>query len=354
MKRPLALALFALLPAPTIASHEQDSVIRGEDGQLFLRQEVVLNTDIASAWALWTTAEGARAWIAPVAEVDLRPGGSIRTHYDATAAIGDPGTIETMIVNFVPEKLLTLQADLAPVQADWLAEAIRAEAGNLYNVIEFEALGDNRTRIISWGIGYRDDPEWQTMIDFFTRANRWTFGELQKAVDATDDPQVVIPTAATTETDLLAPLRFLSGKCWRGTFGDGPAYDVMCAENMPGGHLRTRHLVRGVDTDYRGETIYHFDGESGQITYTYFASSGGVTRARAILEADGSLRFPEARYLYPDGTFHVVRGRTLQLEDGTFRTESAMMRDGQWEEQPTLDMTPIACADWAAVVAGCD
>lgn len=128
----------------------------------------------------------------------------------------------------------------------------------------------------------------------------------------------------------------------------------MCAENMPGGHLRTRHLVRGVDTDYRGETIYHFNGEKQAIAYTYYASSGGVTEGMTELQADGSLLFPDARYLYPDGTFHVVRGRTLQLEDGTFRTESAMLREDGWEEQPILDMTPIDCADWAAVEAGCD
>lgn len=154
--------------------------------------------------------------------------------------------------------------------------------------------------------------------------------------------------------DRLAPLRFLSGKCWRGTFGDGPAYDVMCAETMPGGHLRTRHVVRGVDTDYRGETLYHFDGRAQAIRFAYYASSGGVTEGETELLPDGSLRFIEARYQYPDGRYQRVRGRTLMLEDGTFRTESAMFRDGAWVEQPVLDMVPIDCADWDAVLAGCD
>lgn len=184
MIRRLAFLVVALLAIPTPTVAAQDSVIEGENGQLFLRQEVALDTDLASAWALWTTADGVRSWIAPMAEVDLRPGGSIRTHYDASAAIGDPGTIETRIVNYVPMHLLTLQADLGPVQADWLTDTIRAEAGNLYNVVQFEPVGERRTRIVSWGIGYRDDEEWKPMIDFFTRANRWTFGELEKAVAA--------------------------------------------------------------------------------------------------------------------------------------------------------------------------
>ncbi|WP_265569867.1 SRPBCC family protein [Sphingomicrobium nitratireducens] len=343
-----AAILAAQVPATaTAAAGEEDTVLIGKDGQLFLRQEVVLDTDVASVWALWTTAEGVRSWIAPVAEVDLRPGGAMRSHYDADAKIGDPGTIETRIVNYIPQRLLTLQADLEPVEADWLTDAIRVEAANLYNVVSFEPLGSHRTRIVSWGIGYRDTPEWQPMISFFTRANRWTFGELEKAVARAR------PETAAVE-DRLAPLRFLAGKCWRGTFGDGPAYDVLCADDMAGGHLRTRHLVRGVDTDYRGETIYHFDGEAQAIGFTYYASSGGVTEGLTSLEDDGSLRFLEARYQYPDGRFHRVRGRTMRLADGTFRTESAMMREGEWEEQPILDMRPIACADWDAVEKGCD
>ena len=154
--------------------------------------------------------------------------------------------------------------------------------------------------------------------------------------------------------DLLAPLRFLVGKCWRGTFGEGPAYDVMCAEEMPGGFIRTRHAVRGVEADYRGETIYHHDGAFDAIGFTYFASSGGVTQGVTEHMADGSLRFLDSRYQYPDGSYHWVRGRIAENENGTFATHSAILRADGWEEQPLLVMHQVACADWAAVEAGCD
>ncbi|NNC47742.1 MAG: hypothetical protein HKO13_04830 [Sphingomonas sp.] len=163
-------------PAPSSA------IVEGDGDQVFLQQTIVLDTDLASAWSLYTTSDGASRWMAPRIEVDLRAGGSMRSHYDPSATIGDPGTVEVRIVNYVPRRLLTLQADLSAVEADWLTPEVRAAQDQLYNVIEFEALGPDRTRITSWGIGYRDALGWEKMIAFFTRANEWTLGQLAAAV----------------------------------------------------------------------------------------------------------------------------------------------------------------------------
>ena len=180
----LALAALIAMPAPALAAAEPSSeIVEGEDGQLFLKQSIILDADLATSWALYTTDEGASRWMAPKVEVDLRPGGSLKSQYDATAQIGDPGTVEVRIVNYVPERLLTLQADLSELQADWLTDEVRAAQHELYNVIMFEALDDGRTRITSWGIGYRDAPGWEKMIGFFTAANEWTLGQLAKALE---------------------------------------------------------------------------------------------------------------------------------------------------------------------------
>ena len=350
MRAILAILALAFM-APAALATEPDSQVIGKDGQLFLRQEVVLETSVAEAWGFFTTAEGTMRWMAPMVQIDLRAGGAIRSHYDAKAKIGDPGTIETRIVNYVPERLLTLQADLAPVKADWLNDTIRAEAHNLYNVIQFEPLGPNRTRIVSWGIGYRDDEAWKPMLDFFKRANRWTFGELQKAAQSSR-PSNISPEMDAG--DPLEALRFLVGKCWRGQFGDGPAYDMMCAEAMPGGHIRSRHVVRGVPTDYRGETIYYFDGERQKIRYHYYTSLGALAQGDIAVQPDGALRFDNGRYAFPDGKSLSMRGSQKRLSDGGLAHENWLLKDGKWEKQEPMTLYPSACGDWAAVEAGCE
>lgn len=156
---------------------------RGVAGERVLRQEVIVDTGLATAWDLFTDKSAIERWMAPVAKVDLSNAGRIRTHYDACAAVGDPGTIELRIINLIPRKMLTLQAVLPDdPRPEWMNETVFAARDRLTNVVEFEPLSDGRTRITSWGLGYGDGPEWDQMIDFFTRGNAWSFAQLQKAV----------------------------------------------------------------------------------------------------------------------------------------------------------------------------
>jgi len=92
------------------------------------------------------------AWAAPLAEVDLRAGGTIWTHDGPEAKIGDPGTNILHIVNYVPERVLTLQAELS----DRWPDVMKADAGNLMNVIVFDVVSDAEKHIRSYGVGYRD------------------------------------------------------------------------------------------------------------------------------------------------------------------------------------------------------
>ena len=112
----------------------------------------------------------------------------------------------------------------------------------------------------------------------------------------------------------LKPLAFLLGSCWRGTFADGKTTDVRCYEPVFGGKfVRERHVVRGLQaSEYRGESLYHWDGEAKQIRFTYWNSSGGVSTGAMLV--DGTRRvFPTERYKGADGrtrefktTWHVM------------------------------------------------
>ena len=48
------------------------------------------------------------------AEIDLKVGGRMRTHYDPKGTIGDPNTIENTILAFEPNRLLVIQVANPP------------------------------------------------------------------------------------------------------------------------------------------------------------------------------------------------------------------------------------------------
>jgi hypothetical protein len=101
-------------------------------------------------------------------------------------------------------------------------------------------------------------------------------------------------SASATAPPPLAPLDFLAGSCFLGTFADGKTQDLVCYEPMLGGKfLRSRHRILG-GPNYSGETILGFDKAKGALEFTYFNSDGSTMRGTIEPTADG-LRFPEEK-----------------------------------------------------------
>ena len=157
----------------------QSQMLKTAAGEMILAQEIVVEASLARVWEAYTTSAGWMAWAAPRAEVDLRAGGTIRTHYGAEASIGDPGTNTLHIVNYVPEKVLTLRAEIS----DRWPEVMKEDAGNLMNVILFDARGETETLIRSYGVGYRDLPAYDELMDFFIPANEGLFEKLKEHLE---------------------------------------------------------------------------------------------------------------------------------------------------------------------------
>ncbi len=114
-----------------------------------------------------------------MAKIDLRAGGTIRTHYTPGARIGDPGTNVLHILNYVPQRVLTLRAELA---ANW-PEVMKEDAGNLMNVVVFEPVAANRTHITSNGVGYRNTPAYENLLKFFIPANEGLYRKLKNFLE---------------------------------------------------------------------------------------------------------------------------------------------------------------------------
>ena len=177
----LALWLTSASQTPTPAAKGIESrVIRTAAGDLVLVQEVQVDAPVAEVWKAYTTEEGWKAWASPVVEVDLTTGGTIRTHYEPEAKVGDPGTNVLHIINYVPERLLTLQAE---VHERWPA-IMKEDAEHLMNTIVFEPLGEERTRILSYGVGYKATPAYDELMKFFIPANESLFAKLKEYLES--------------------------------------------------------------------------------------------------------------------------------------------------------------------------
>lgn len=137
--------------------------------------EGFINTSTAEVWRMFTTAAGYKHVGVAQAEVDLKIGGLIRTHYDPQGQLGDPHTIVNEILAYEPERMLTLRIKQPP-QGFPYPDAV---AGT-WTVIYMNPAGDNMTQVRIIGLGYNDSPQSQAMRKFFSEGNRWTLDRMAK------------------------------------------------------------------------------------------------------------------------------------------------------------------------------
>ncbi|AXT50345.1 hypothetical protein D1818_05695 [Aquimarina sp. BL5] len=142
--------------------------------ELVLIQEFIVNVPLDSVWNAYTTKNGWESWVVPLAEVDFKINGTIKTNYDKNGKIGDSTTINLKVVNYIPKKLITLQAELTNNFPDFM----KKDEKDLYNIICFESLTSKKTKIISYGIGYKNNPKYLSLMKFFISGNEMSYQQL--------------------------------------------------------------------------------------------------------------------------------------------------------------------------------
>ena len=146
-----------------VDSTHQDNVV--------LQQTFVINVPLDSVWNAYTTKKGWENWAVAQAEIDFKINGIIKTSYSKDAVIGDESTITLHIVNYVPKRMLTLQAELTKNFPDFMKE----DQKGLYNTILFESLGPRKTQVISYGIGYKNNAKYLSLLQFFIQGNEQSY-----------------------------------------------------------------------------------------------------------------------------------------------------------------------------------
>jgi len=147
-----------------------------ESGEKFLRYEMEVDTSITEVWKAIATEEGVKTWMAPVAKLDLKTGGTVQTNYSSNSKIGDEGTISLNIINYIPNEMLIYKISLNNV----FPEKCRKEDKNLQEIIQLKPVSNNRTKIISTMVGWGVGKEWDKTYSFFERGNKWSYQQLLK------------------------------------------------------------------------------------------------------------------------------------------------------------------------------
>jgi uncharacterized protein YndB with AHSA1/START domain len=139
--------------------------------------EAIVQAPADAVWALWSTGEGLGSWLAPHVDIDLRLGGLMRTNYSPQGRLGDPSTIENVILSFEPGRMLSIGVAKTP-EGFPFPNAIQ----RMWTVVYLEPVDGDRTRVRVVGLGFGPDEESQRMRAFFQQGNDITLGQLQSHV----------------------------------------------------------------------------------------------------------------------------------------------------------------------------
>lgn len=150
-----------------------------QSGELMLRQETIINTSVDNVWKAFTEPDHWKRWATPVVEIDFRINGAIRSNYNPQAKIGDKGTITLHIPFYIPKQQIVMQAEIS----NNFPEFAKGEEKNLYTVNEFQKISDQQTKVLIYGIGYKNDPKWQELLKFFIQGNEMMLNNLKKSLE---------------------------------------------------------------------------------------------------------------------------------------------------------------------------
>lgn len=133
--------------------------------------EADINAPLRAVWNIWSTGDGYKAVGAAKADVDLRLGGLIRSHYKP---MGDEGTIVNRILAYEPQRMMAIQIDRPPKGFPF-KEAWR----HTWTVITMTDLGNGRTHLRVASMGFGADEESVAMRHFFEAGNAATVKAIQ-------------------------------------------------------------------------------------------------------------------------------------------------------------------------------
>lgn len=319
------------------AAKTESAKMRGADAGEVLRHEGIIDAPVAEVWKALTTKEGMESWMVAHAEIDLRVGGKMRTHYDPKGVLGDENTIENTILSYEPLRMLSIKATKPPASFPF-KKAIE----NMWSVIHFEPVGENRTRVVTIGLGYGDDEDSRKLRAFFDQGNAYTIRKLaEKFAPKADANEAKEPAAGNdayrsavdnaTKVTHLAPLSRLVG-VWESasTESDGGTFHarVVYEWGLFGKIIKSRSYVvkDGVDT-LAYESVFAWHPGREEIIGECFSSWDAMYDG--VFEVIGdTIKYTWKAYAGDDTTDYY---QTIEFkDDASYLWTVFRKKDGEW------------------------
>lgn len=140
--------------------------------------EVEIAASIDDVWNAFTTTEGLKSWVAPLADIDFKVGGKWRANYNKDGKLGDATTIVNTILCYDPKRMISLKATGFPEGFPF-----KDVAKETWTIFYFTPVSEKKTKIIVVGLGYNDTEQSQKMRSFFETANKYSMDQLSAAME---------------------------------------------------------------------------------------------------------------------------------------------------------------------------
>jgi len=137
--------------------------------------EGTIAAPVEQVWAAFATKEGQESWNVSHAEIEMKVGGKMKTHYDPKGRIGDPNTIENTILCFEPNRMLAIQVANPPINFPY-KNAIK----NMWTVLHLKMPAPRSRACASSALAMVDDEESRKLRAFFDNGNSYTLKKLQE------------------------------------------------------------------------------------------------------------------------------------------------------------------------------
>lgn len=165
------LMLIAQKPSELVEKRILSVVDSSHTNNMVLKQSFEVNVSLDSVWNAYTTKKGWESWATSIADIDFKVNGIIKTNYNKDGEIGDGSTITLHIINYIPKRMLTLQAEITKNFPEFMKE----DEKDLFNMILFEEVNPTKTKVVSYGIGYKQNEKYMSLMKFFIQGNEQSY-----------------------------------------------------------------------------------------------------------------------------------------------------------------------------------
>jgi uncharacterized protein YndB with AHSA1/START domain len=142
-----------------------------------IRKIVTVNAPVDDVWEAWTTAEGARTFFAPVARIDLKPGGAYEIYFNPDEPEGDRGSEGCKVLAYRKPQFLVFSWNAPPE-----IPSLRTGKAKTRVEVRLEPAGD-RTDVSLTHSGWGTGADWDENFAYFERAWDVVLGRLKGRFD---------------------------------------------------------------------------------------------------------------------------------------------------------------------------